>query len=56
MEEFVPLDWNIHKEEYIQLNIELLTWTADQIRENYQLDAVHFGFAQATRCYRIQSS
>jgi len=40
MEEFVQIDWNVHKEEYVQLNIEVLTWVADQIRENYQLDAV----------------
>ena len=40
MVEFVPFNVNIHKEEYRQLNIELLTWVADQLRENYQLDAV----------------
>ena len=40
MVEFVPFDLNIHKEEYIKLNIELITWIADQFGENYQLDAI----------------
>jgi len=38
--EFVPFDMNVHKEAYRQLNIELLAWIADQLRENYQIDAV----------------
>jgi len=40
MEEFVPLDLNVHKEIFVQLNIEFLTWIADQLRENYQIDAI----------------
>jgi len=38
--EFVPFDLNVHKEEYVKLNIEFLTWIADQYGENYQIDAV----------------
>jgi len=38
--EFVPFDMNVHREEYRQLNIELITWIADQLRKNYQIDAV----------------
>jgi ribosomal protein S18 acetylase RimI-like enzyme len=38
--EFVPFDLKIYKEEYRQLNVELITWIADQLRENYQIDAV----------------
>jgi len=37
---FVPFKLNIHREEYRQLNIELITWIADRLRENYQIDAV----------------
>jgi ribosomal protein S18 acetylase RimI-like enzyme len=37
---FVPLDITIHKDVFVQLNIELITWIADQLRENYQIDAV----------------
>ncbi len=40
MVEFVPFDLNVHKEEYIKLNIELITWIADQFGENYQFDAI----------------
>ena len=40
MEEFVPFDLNVHKEIFVQLNIEFLTWIVDQLRENYQIDAV----------------
>ena len=40
MVKFVPFDLNVHKKEYIKLNIELITWIADQLGENYQLDAV----------------
>ena len=40
MVEFVPFELKVHKEEYRQLNIELITWFADQLRENYQIDAV----------------
>jgi len=40
MAEFVPFDLNVHKEEFIKLNVEFITWIADQLRENYQLDSV----------------
>ena len=40
MAEFVPFDLNVHNKEYVKLNIELITWITDQLRENYQLDAV----------------
>jgi ribosomal protein S18 acetylase RimI-like enzyme len=40
MVEFVPFDMNVHKEEYVKLNVEFITWIADQYRENYQIDAV----------------
>jgi len=39
MAEFVPFDLKIHREEYRQLNIEHLTWTINQLKENYQFDA-----------------
>jgi len=37
---FVPFKLNVHREEYRQLNIELIAWIADQLRENYQIDAI----------------
>jgi len=40
MAEFVPFDLNVHKEEFVKLNVEFITWIADQLRENYQLDSV----------------
>jgi len=40
MVEFVQFDLDVHKKEYIKLNIEFITWIADQLRENYQLDSV----------------
>ena len=40
MVEFVPFDLNVHKKEYIKLNIELLTWIAAQLKENYQLNVI----------------
>jgi len=40
MVEFVPFDLNFHKKEYVKLNIEFITWIADQLGENYQVDAV----------------
>lgn len=40
MVEFVQFDLRIHKEAFVKLNVEFLTWIADQFRENYQLDAV----------------
>ena len=40
MVKFVPFDLNVHKEVYVRLNVEFITWIADQLRENYQLDSV----------------
>ena len=40
MVEFVPFDMNVHKKEYVKLNIELITWISDQLGDNYQLDAI----------------
>ena len=40
MAEFVPFDLNVHREEFVKLNVEFITWIADQFRENYQLDSV----------------
>jgi len=40
MAEFVPFDLNVHKEVFVELNVEFITWIADQLRENYQLDSV----------------
>lgn len=37
---FVPFDGSVHREEYRQLNVELITWIADQFTTKYQLDAV----------------
>lgn len=37
---FVPLDILMYKDVFVQLNIELITWIADQLREHYQIDAV----------------
>jgi len=39
MEEFVPFDPDVHMEEFIQMNVEYLTWVSDQLDENYQIDA-----------------
>ena len=40
MIEFVPFELNVYREEYRKLNVELINWIADQLRENYQIDAV----------------
>jgi len=40
MAKIVPFEPNVHKEEYRQLNIELIKWITDQLRKNYQIDAV----------------
>jgi ribosomal protein S18 acetylase RimI-like enzyme len=40
MVEFVPLDMQTHRADYRQLNVELITWIADQFTANYQLDVV----------------
>ena len=39
MVDFIQFDLNVHREVFVQLNIELVTWIADQFKENYQLDA-----------------
>lgn len=38
MVEFVPFDQSVHIEVFVQLNVEFITWIADQYKENYQLD------------------
>ena len=40
MVEFVPFDMNVHKKEFVKLNIELITWISEQLGDNYQLDTV----------------
>jgi ribosomal protein S18 acetylase RimI-like enzyme len=40
MAKFVPFDLNVHKDVFVELNVEFITWIADQLRENYQLDSV----------------
>ena len=40
MVEFILFDLKIHKEEYRQLNVELIEWIADQLKKNYQIDSV----------------
>ena len=40
MEEFVPFDPNIHKNEFIRMNIEYMEWIFSQLDENYQLDSL----------------
>jgi ribosomal protein S18 acetylase RimI-like enzyme len=40
MIELVPFNLKVHKEKYRQLNIELITWIANQLRENYKIDSV----------------
>jgi GNAT superfamily N-acetyltransferase len=37
---FVPFNLDIHKEIFVKLNIELITWIADQLKENYNFDPV----------------
>lgn len=37
---FVPFDMQIHRDDYRQLNVELITWIANQFLANYQLDVV----------------
>lgn len=38
MVEFVQFDPNVHKEIFIRLNVEFITWIVDQYRENYRID------------------
>jgi ribosomal protein S18 acetylase RimI-like enzyme len=40
MVDFVPFDMQTHLSDYRQLNLELITWIADQFTANYQLDVV----------------
>ena len=40
MANFVQFDLNVHKEIFTQLNVELITWIANQLRENYNFDPV----------------
>ena len=39
MFEFIPFDQKIHKDEYIQMNIEYLTKNLDDLAENYLIDS-----------------
>ena len=39
MMEFVPFDLNIHKEIFIKMNEELITWISNQLKKNYQINA-----------------
>ena len=40
MVEFVQFDLKVHKEAFVKMNDEFITWIADQFRENYQLEAI----------------
>ena len=40
MIEFVPLNPEIHREQFIQLNVEHISWMAEQLKEKYELDAI----------------
>jgi ribosomal protein S18 acetylase RimI-like enzyme len=35
---FVPFNLNVHKEVFVKLNIELITWIANQLKDNYNFD------------------
>lgn len=37
--EFVPFDLEVHMDEYIQMNIEYLTWVSEQYMEHFNIDA-----------------
>lgn len=39
MEEFVSFDPDVHIEDFIQMNIDYLTWVSEQLYENYRVDA-----------------
>ena len=39
MIEFVPFDLEVHRDEYIQLNIEYLTKNLDDLAENFNIDS-----------------
>ena len=38
MERIVPLDPDVHREEFRQLCLGTFTWHSEQLRENYQID------------------
>ena len=40
MVEFIPFDVKVHKKEYRQLNVELITWIANKLEKNYNIDSV----------------
>jgi GNAT superfamily N-acetyltransferase len=40
MVDVIPFDGSVHREAYRQLNVELITWIADQFMAKYQLDGV----------------
>jgi ribosomal protein S18 acetylase RimI-like enzyme len=37
---FVQFDLNVHRETFTQLNVELITWITNQLRENYNFDPI----------------
>ena len=39
LEKFVQFEPDVHKDEFIQMNIEYISWIADQLSENFQIDA-----------------
>ena len=39
MERLVPLDLSMHLEDFVQLNVEYLSWMYGQLEDNYQIDA-----------------
>ena len=40
MTAFVQLNLDVHKEVFTQLNIELITWIAHQLREKYNFNPI----------------
>ena len=40
MTNFVQFNPNVHKEIFTKLNIDLITWIANQLRENYNFDPI----------------
>ncbi len=38
---FVPFDLGQHRKIFIQLNVELITWIAKQLREHFQIEATN---------------
>jgi ribosomal protein S18 acetylase RimI-like enzyme len=35
---FVPFNLSVHKEVFVKLNIDLITWIANQLKDNYNFD------------------